>query len=109
MNGRAFMMKPLATDISVTYRPRARMGVLSTGAGVAYMKGCITTCWGELVVTTVLDAARFRSSSRREDCCELITRGLFGSKVMVMTEAVITVPAGSTGASSTGAPFSSTQ
>src|SRR4029077_11668803 len=109
MKGRAFMIKPLVTPIWVTYTPRARIGVLSTAAVEAYRKGCTKTTGGEVVVVTVLDAARLTSSARRVDCCELMTSGSFGSKFTVITAAVIAVPAVLTGDASTAWPPTSTQ
>src|ERR1700733_3766842 len=104
-----FMMKPLGTLCVVTYRPRARITVVSAGAGDATTNGCTCTWAGEML-RMVLDAARSMSMFQRIDWPKVTTRGLCGSNVMVTVSEDMTLPVESTAVAGTGScPLAMTQ
>src|SRR5579863_811233 len=103
-----FMMKPLGTLCVVTYRPRARITVVSAGAGDATANGCTWILAGE-VLRMVLDAARSMSMFQRIDWPTVITRGLCGSNVMVTVSVDMAAPVLSRAVASTACPLTLSQ
>ena len=83
INGRTFMTKSLEPLCAVTNRPRTRMTVASTGAGVITTNGRTVTVGGVVAVLMEFDAARLKSIARRVDVPRVMTSGLLGSKVRV--------------------------